>query len=250
MREAARRIGISTGYLVELEHGRNPTTGRAPIPSATVLAGIARALEIDVVTLLDLAGAMPRRSTHLLLVQMGGERRSARAGARRAVASAVDTWIEVAGRGDPARALGAISAAVSVTPTPPDRRLGLVFGPSSTLLRTARIRDAVLASERTWEHDVAVACRAAAGTEPAANVCVYREDDLRAAAGDPLLTAIELVRAHPHVAAQDRDGKVTTGPAAIDAVLRAVRPAAVDPGTWASLTTAAAVGLHRETGAA
>jgi transcriptional regulator with XRE-family HTH domain len=250
IREAARRIGISTGYLVELEHGRNPTTGRAPIPSATVLAGIGRALEIDVVTLLDLAGAMPRRSAHVLLVQMGGGRRSARAAARRAVASTVDTWIEVAGRGDPARALGAIAGAVPVDPAGPDRRLGLVFGPSSALLRTRRSRDAVLASERTWEDDVAAACRAAAGMEPAANVCVYREADLRAAARDPLATAIDLVRAHPRVAAQDREGRVTTGPAAIQAVLGVVRPAAVDPGTWASLATAAADGLHRETGTA
>jgi transcriptional regulator with XRE-family HTH domain len=250
IREAARRIGISTGYLVELEHGRNPTTGRAPIPSATVLAGIGRALEIDVVALLDLAGATPRRSAHVLLVQMGGGRRSARAAARRAVAGTVDTWLEVARRGDPARALGAIVGAVPVDPAGPDRRLGLVFGPSPALLGTTRSRDAVLASERTWEDDVAAACRAAAGTEPDANVCVYREADLRAAAGDPLLTAIELVRAHPRVAAQDREGRVTTGPAAIQAVLGAVRPAAVDPGTWASLATAAAAGLHRATGTA
>ena len=89
MRAAAQRIGISTGYLVELEHGRNPTTGRPPVPSATVLAGIGRTLDIDTVTLLDLAGAMPRPSTHVLLVQTGG-RRSTRAAARRAVTVRVD----------------------------------------------------------------------------------------------------------------------------------------------------------------
>ena len=247
MRAAAQRIGISTGYLVELEHGRNPTTGRPPVPSATVLAGIGRTLDIDTVTLLDLAGAMPRPSTHVLLVQTGG-RRSTRAAARQAVTVRVDAWIEIAGRGDPARALGAAADASSAAP---DRSLGLVFGGGSALLRTPGPRDAILASETTWETDVEAACRAAGGTTPAANVCAYRAADLRAMeSGDPLATAIELVRAHPHVAAQDGDGRVTTGPTAIEALLAAVRPAGVTAATWASIASAAAVGLHRETGTA
>ena len=247
MREAASRIGISTGYLLELEHGRNPTTGRAPVPSATVLAGISRGLDVDVVALLDLAGAMPPRSAHVLLVQMGSGRWSARSAARQAVPRTVDTWIEASGRGDPAGALRAVTDALETAPDGPDRSLGLVFG-GSALLRTTASRDAILASERTWEADVAAVCRAAGGAAPAANVCVYREADLRAdGAGDPLATAIELVRAHPHVAVQDRQGRVTTGPAAIEAVLTAVRPAAVGPDTWTSLAAAAAVGLHRAT---
>jgi len=126
-----------------------------------------------------------------------------------------------------------------------------VFSGGSALVRSAASRDTILESERTWEEDVAAACMAAGGAAPAANVCVYREADLRGvAARDPLATAIELVRTHPHVAAQDRDGRVTTGPAAIAAVLTAVRPAAVSSETWASLVTAAAVGLHRATAAA
>jgi transcriptional regulator with XRE-family HTH domain len=245
MRAAAQRIGISAGYLVELEHGRNPTTGRPPVPSATVLAGIGRTLDIDTVTLLELAGAMPRPSTHVLLVQTGG-RRSTRAAAKQSVTVPVDAWIEIAGRGDATRALGVAADAASVAP---DRVLGLVFGGGSTLLRTPDRRDAILASETTWEDDVAAACRAAGGTAPAANVCAYRTADLRAS-GDPLATVIELVRAHPHVAAQDGDGRVTTGPTAIEALLAAVRPGGVTAATWASIASAAAVGLHRETGAA
>ena len=186
MREAARRIGISTGYLVELEHGRNPTTGRAPMPSPTVLAGIGRALDVDLATLLDLAGVAPRRSTHMLLVQAGGGRRSARAAARRAATATVDTWIEIAGRGDPARALRAAAEAVpGASHADPDRRLGVVFAASPSALRTPEGRAAMLESERTWEADVATACRAAAGIEPAANVCVYREADIRGGAPDP-----------------------------------------------------------------
>ena len=251
MREAARRIGISTGYLVELEHGRNPTTGRAPMPSPTVLAGIGRALDVDLATLLELAGVAPRRSAHTLLIQAGGGRRSARAAARRAVTAAVDTWVEVAGRGDPAGALRAAADAVPDAPNAgPGRRLGLVFEASPSALRTPEGRAAVLASERTWEDDVAAACRAAAGVEPAATVCVYREADIRRGAADPLETAIALVRSHPHVVVQDPDGNLRSGPAAIEAILTAVRPAAVGAGAWAALVAAAAVGLHRETAAA
>src|SRR5206468_10992206 len=90
VREAAGRIGISTGYLVGLEQGRNPTTGRAPMPSPAVLAGIGRALDLDLRALLELTGVTPRRSAHVLLVQAGSGRRSARAAARRAVAGPVD----------------------------------------------------------------------------------------------------------------------------------------------------------------
>jgi transcriptional regulator with XRE-family HTH domain len=249
IREAAPRIGISTGYLVELEHGRNPTTGRAPMPSPTVLAGIGRALDVDLATLLDLAGVTAHRSAHVLLVQTGGGRRSARAAARRAVAGAVDAWIEISGRGDPGLALRTAADAVSGAPSAgQDRRLGLVFEASATVLRLPESRAVVLASERTWEDDVDRVCRAAAGIEPAANVCVYREADIRAAGPEgSLATAIELVRAHPHVVVQDRDGSLRSGPAAIETILAAVRPPAVGVDTWAALATAAAVGLHRET---
>jgi transcriptional regulator with XRE-family HTH domain len=249
MREAARRIGISTGYLVELEHGRNPTTGRAPMPSPTVLAGIGRALDVDLATLLDLAGVTPRRSAHVLLVQTGGGRRSARAAARHAVTAAVDTWIVIAGRGDPGRALRTAADAVSDARSDPERRLGLVFEASPAALQTAEGRAAVLASERTWEDDVAAACRRFAGIEPAANVCVYRESAI-GGASDPLETAIALVRSHPHVVVQDPDGTLRSGPAAIEAILTAARPPAVGAEAWAALVAAAAVGLHRETAAA
>ena len=41
-----------------------------------------------------------------------------------------------------------------------------------------------------------------------------------------------------------------TGLAAIEALLAAVRPAGVTTSTWASIASAAAVGLYRETGTA
>jgi hypothetical protein len=57
---------------------------------------------------------------------------------------------------------------------------------------------------------------------------------------------LSLIRMHPHVAVQDGSGAVTTGPAAIETILAAVRPGGVSSETWESLARAAAVGLERE----
>ena len=245
MREAARQIGISPAYLVEIEHGRNPSTGRAPVPSPTVLRGIERALGIDMATLLDLTGAAPARSAHALLFQAGRPRRPTRAAAGHAARAAVDTWLEIGGQPTPGAALRAVTGRLRAEAAP-KRRVGLIFTQSGAGLRAAA--PAIVASERTWEEDVAATCRTAAGIEPAANVCVYREADLRDAP-EPVQVALDLIRAHPRVAAQDPRGRVTTGPAAIAAILAAVRPAGIDGETWASLSAAAALGLHRETAA-
>src|SRR5918999_3714412 len=106
MREAARRIGISPSYLVALEQGRNPSTGRAPVPSPPVLAAIGRALEIDLATLLDASGAPTSASSHLLLYQTGSGRQSPLEAARDLFAGQVDAWIEMV---DPRRPEGAES---------------------------------------------------------------------------------------------------------------------------------------------
>jgi transcriptional regulator with XRE-family HTH domain len=260
LRETARRIGISPGYLVGLEHGRNPTTGRPPTPSPPVLAAIGRVLDVDLDTLLDLAGAAPRPSAHVLLVQLGEGELPARAGARRALAGRADSWVELAeplgltaaGDGyDADLALRALERRMArVPPAAGERRLGLIFGAGSRPLRTVANPDALIAAEATWERDVAAACRGVVGAEPVANVCVYREADLRTVAGgDPLGVALALVRAHPHVAAQHAEG-VTTGPAAIEAILGALRPEPIAPETWAPLAAAAAAGLHRRSAAA
>lgn len=242
MREAARGIGISPAYLVELEHGRNPTTGRPPVPSPVVLAGIERALGIPMRTLLDLAGAAPPRSAHMLLVQAGGRRRSARAAAARAFGAGVDAWID-------AGPLPALAGALASSPAGSDGGLGLVFGSRPGALDIAEDPGAVLAAERTWEADVAAACGRAGWSPPAANVCVYRADALRAARGDPVAVAIELIRAHRHIASQSLAGRVVTGPPAIEAILAAVRPAGIGEEAWGSLSAAAALGLHRESAA-
>jgi hypothetical protein len=202
-------------------------------------------------TLLELAGAAPRQSAHALLFQAGAGHRSVRAAAARTVGAPVGTWIEVAGTGAAEGALLAVTDALAAGPVAGGGRcLGLIFGTRSAAVGTAPDARAILAAERTWEEDVAAACRKAGSEAPAANVCVYREADLRRMQGDPLAVALGLIRAHPHVGMQDRRGAVMTGPAAIEAILSPLRPSEVAPEVWASLAAAAAIGLHRETAAA
>ena len=278
MREAARRIGISPSYLVALEQGRNPSTGRAPMPSPPILAAIGRVLDIELATLLDASGAPMSPSAHLLLYQTGAGQQSPLGAARYLFAGRVDAWIElidprrsddaesppadvllrerrtlIPARSEPRvfetpRALGALSDILAEAPRSSTRpRLGILFGASSALLRSIENPPTLLESETTWEHDVGAEFRAALGVEPAANVCVYREADIQelAARLDPLATVLSLIRAHPHVAVQNGSGAVTTGPAAIETILAAARPAGVSSETWESLARAAAAGLTR-----
>jgi transcriptional regulator with XRE-family HTH domain len=279
MREAARRIGISPSYLVALEQGRNPSTGRAPVPSARILAAIGRVLDVELATLFDASGAPTSSSAHLLLYQTGTGRQSPLEAARRFFAGQVDAWIEIVDprRSDDAesppddvlvrkrqslswarsgshvfethRVLAALSDVLAEAPRlSPRPRLGIIFGANSAVLRSIENPPVLLESETTWEHDVGAEFRAAHGLEPAANVCVYREDDIQelAARLDPLATVLSLVQTHPHVAVQDGSGAVTTGPGAIETIVAAARPAGVSSETWESLARAAAVGLARE----
>ncbi len=250
LRAAASRIGISPSYLLALEHGRNPTTGRAPIPSPPIVSALGSVLGIAPATLLAMAGAPAARSVHLLLYQGGTAERSPAAAARRCFGDRVGRWVELGPIGvsdsngrlyEPGRALAMLAAALADTP---GGRPGLIFGASSDTLRTVANPLDLLGSEATWEHDVA----AVLGGEPPANVCVYREADIRGLA-DPLAAVMTLLRAHPRVAVQEADGGLTTGPAAIETILTAARPAGMDAEAWAQLAGAAAIGLHRDVAA-
>jgi transcriptional regulator with XRE-family HTH domain len=274
MREAARRIGISPSYLVALEQGRNPSTGRAPVPSPPILGAIGRVLDIELATLLDVSGAPTSPSAHLLLYQVGAGSESPLEAARRFFAGQVDDWIEIVDprRSDEtesprddvlvtkrqplisepvfesSRVLGALSDVLAEAPhAKPHRRLGIVFGANSALLRAVENTPALLESEATWEKDVESVFRAVLGVEPAANVCVYREADIQelAARLDPLAAVVSLIQTHPHVAVQEPGGAVTIGPAAIEIILAAARPAGASSHTWEALMRAAAVGFAR-----
>lgn len=278
-RAAARRIGISPSYLVALEQGFNPSTGRAPVPSPLILAAIARTIDVELGTLLEASGAPALQSGHLLLYQSGPGLHSPLESARRLFAGRVDTWIEVV---DPRRAdnesqpkdvlvrkrqpLGRARSASLVIETPRalatltsgypkarrsslTSRFGIIFGGSSALLRSMENPTTLLESETTWEHDVAAEFRAAVGSEPAANLCVYREADVQELATrlDPLATVLRLIRTHPHVAVVEESGAFTIGPAAIERILAPVRPAGISSETWESLAAAASIGLARQT---
>jgi transcriptional regulator with XRE-family HTH domain len=281
VRETARRAGISPSYLVSLEQGRNPSTGRAPIPTPPVIAAIGRVLGIELAALLDVTGAPAPRSGHVLLYQTGAAALPALDGARRICAGRVDAWIEVAAarmpkggpaddvalstrgplglvpsrppRYEPGRALEALGEVLAETPPRwHGSRIGLLFGANSALLRSAGNPAALITGEATWEGDVAATCRATLGAEPAANVCVYRDADILALAGriDPLSAVVSLVGSHPHVGVQHPDGSLVTGPAAVETILAAARPPAIGADTWASLARAAASGFARAPSAA
>jgi transcriptional regulator with XRE-family HTH domain len=279
VRETARRIGISPSYLHALERGRNPSTGRAPVPSPRILAAIGRVLGVELAALLDASGAHTSPSKHLLLYQTGAGHRSPLEAARRLFAGQVDAWIEMVDprrSGDtdsppddvlvrrrqalsPARSgsyvfessrvRAALSDVLAEVPlSRPRPRLGILLGANSVVLRSIENPPTLLDSEATWEEDAEAEFRAVLGVEPAANVCVYREADIQelAARLDPLATVLSLIQTHPHVAVQDQGGAVTTGPAAIESILAAARPAGASSGTWDALARAAAVGLARE----
>jgi transcriptional regulator with XRE-family HTH domain len=252
LRETARRIGISPAYLSSLEHGRNPATDRPPVPSPPVLAEIARVLDLDLELLFGLVATAPP-SAHVLLIQLGRGRLPAVDGARRAVAADVDEWWEIcelldlsAGRRYyPAQAMQALQARLEYAP-PTGGPQGLIFGAAARPLARAADPSELLAAEETWEHDVARACVEHLGGAPAANVCVYREADIRALRKvDPLIFALGLVRTHPRIAAQCDDGNVATGADATALLLEALRPDAVAAATWTQLAAAAARGLGR-----
>lgn len=276
MRETARRMGISPSYLAALEQGRNPSTGRAPMPSPPILAAIGRVLGIELASLLAVSGAPTSPSAHLLLYQTGTGHRSPLETARHFFCGQVDAWIEIVDSRRPdnaesppddvlvrtrralisarsdapifetTRALAALSEILAEVPsTSPRPRLGIIFGADSAVLRSIENPAALLESERTWEHDAAAQFRATLGVDPAANVCVYREADIQelSARLDPLATVLCLIQTHPHVAVQEMSGAVTTGTAAIETILAPARPYGVSSETWQSLARAAAVGL-------
>jgi transcriptional regulator with XRE-family HTH domain len=274
MREAARRVGISQSYLVSLERGRNPSTGRPPVPSPPILAALARVYDVELATLLDASGLARAKSGHVLLYQTGPGHRSPLEAARCLFAGRVDAWIEFV---DPRRAddpapppadvvvrerrlldstswettrvlEGLADVLREASRSNGHRRLGVIFGGSSACLRTVENPPALLESEATWEHEVAASFQAVLGSEPVANVCVYREADIEELAPrlDPLGAVLQLVRGHPNVAVEDATGALTTGPAAIEAILAVARPPGVNSENWRALARAAAVGLARD----
>jgi hypothetical protein len=275
MRDVSREAGISPAYLVALEHGHNPTTGRPPTPSPRIITELGRVLGIDRSVLLDLASTPPPTSAHVLLYQTGPASASAMDAARLLFAGRVDGWVEIVPPGvaarassardilaraqgplgvwgdekrsfQPEEALGSLEGVLRHARRLSDiPRLGFVFGANSDGLRTIDNPEALLTSEVTWERDVGNLCRHLLGVEPLANICVYREPDLCGLSAQltPLTAAVRLIETHPHVAVQEPEGSITTGLAAVERILAAARPAVTSRDTWMALVRAAAIGF-------
>jgi hypothetical protein len=247
------------------------------VPSTAVLAAIAQAYELEVMELVALFAAPSSPARHMLLYQTGTRHRSAAHAVQELLGDRVDFWLEFMRsrhrwqtpqkdvhiryerrqlatqrsgrvRFEPRHALDVVSQVLREASPPASSRLGIVFGASSSLLRVVENPDVLLESEASWDEDVAAVSRAALGFEPVASVCVYLEGDLRRLAGrvDPLAAALNLVRSHSIVAAQD-EGGVETGARAIETILSSFGPSSATPETWASIAHAAAVGLQRRT---
>jgi transcriptional regulator with XRE-family HTH domain len=270
LREAARRIGISPSYLVALEQGRNPSTGRAAVPSPVVLSAIGDVLAVDLQDLLDACRAVAAPRPHLLLYQTGRTHRSPATAARRVFAGHVDRWIEITDPRQPTRATegndvlvrvqGPLGAAAGpsgyhasdtraalarlLAEAPPlgDARVGLIFGANSFLLRSVDRPQTVIAGETSWESDVAATCLTSLHARPAANICVYRDADLRSVGDqlDQIEGLIGLIHTHRQVAVENVRGTITTGRAAIQMILESARPAGITTRAWQSLARAAA----------
>ena len=277
MREAARRIGISPSYLLAVESGRNPSTGRPPTPSPQILKAAATVLAVPLRHLLgEIPSALPGPA-HVLVYQAGSRHRSALPAAKRVFGDAVDLWVEVVdprrgeGTGPPpgvlairgpyglgARRPGSFNAREPVNAVcralgdagASGKRVGIIFGATSAILRVLPDVTRLLDSEKTWEQEVSRAVGGVAGSAPAANVCVYRQADLEEAGSriDPLATLLSLAGSHSHVIAQGRGDEIVTGPVAIERGLLTVRPPGVSTDTWRVLSKAAAAGLNHDTG--
>jgi transcriptional regulator with XRE-family HTH domain len=252
VRAAASRIGISPSYLIAIEKSRNPTTGRAPMPSPPVLAALGRVLDIDLDLLLTTTTATTGPA-HVLLYQTDTAAGAPLDAARAIFAGEVDAWIDAApppgscirDAGDALDRLARKLEAAARSDSP--RRLGVLFGGSSRALLAADDPGRMVASETTWHADVTARFRAALGCAPVANVCVYREADLRELAPrlDRLATIVRLIRSHEGVVVQDGHGRLVTGPSASEAMLADARPGGVGAETWQMLAAAAAAGLAR-----
>src|SRR5581483_2772853 len=168
-------------------------------------------------TVLDAVGVAEPSSGHLLLFQRGRGCRSALDPVRRAVGDRVEHWVEfvdprgtepspaddVVLRRRPAQGSmtswetkGVLCAVSEVlceeSVSLRSRRVGVIFGASSAVLRSVENPVALIESEESWEDDVGEMFRATLGSGPVVNVCVYREADIEELARrlDPLETVV------------------------------------------------------------
>ncbi|UGS35620.1 helix-turn-helix domain-containing protein [Capillimicrobium parvum] len=277
MRAVARAAGVSPSYLGSIESGRNPATGRAPLPSVRVLVRLADALELELDGLLAAVGvgAPPAGAAHTLLYVMAPRPLNVVEHLVRLHGDTTERWILIPDPREPApsaaddRVLLRCSWPVGADPYPdrmldPQRvvnaldrelraaaaragsaRVGLAIADCSAVMRWVTNPETEIAFESRWVEDVERGFAATLGRSPTANVCVYHHDDIEALAlqVDPLGIGLALLRAHTTIAVVDRTGRLRAGAPAAELMLTALKPAGVSTETWADLCAAASVGL-------
>lgn len=276
IRALAGGADVSPSYLSAIETGRNATTGRPPEPSLMVMARLARQLEIPIA---ELASANEARGAcaahgHVLCYALG-PRDGGLPEVRAMFDQHVDIWLYIADpRDDPATlprapniiawrwpfgahpypdkflAPSRITAALGRETRRHrarlrDRRVGVMIADCSAVMKWVVNPESEIDFEPRWAEGAAAAIEAASGRTAAANVCVYRHQDILALAGrvDALDAILRLIGAHTSAVVSDVAGRIKTGRAALRSALDECRPAGISAATWRALTAAAAGGL-------
>ena len=281
VRALAARAGISAAYVTSIELGRNPSTGRPPVPSIHVVASLAAELGLDVPRLMREMHAVDPvpADDHVLAYCLDVPADGLLARLDRTLGAGVEHWIYIAdprhpdaggldGRAtvlrwdlgtfpyesrylDPENLIAALDTAVrATTATHSGQRVGLAITDCSAVMRWAQNAATEVALERTWHDHVHRIWAEHLHAPPAIDVCAYRHDDLQALGLtiDQLATALALIRDHHRVLVLDGN-EVIAGSPAIRRILARTKPAGVSTHAWNDLTSAAADTLAVRTSA-
>jgi len=276
VRELARRAGVSAAYISAIESGRSSTTGRPPVISLDVATGLAAALELDVLELVNAGRQAPisNSSGHVLLFALDGATPDVMSVLNDRYGDLVDHWLHIADpRGpvssfarqtvvvwpfghnpydstvlDPDQLLKAVEeVVVAHAPQLRGKRVGMAITDCSAVMRFVANASTEVELESRWHQEVQRIWRTHLDAEPAMDVCGYFQKDLLALGLtiDQLSTILDLIRWHDEVVSLAPDGHVIAGPASVRRLLADVRPMGVSETSWDMLVSAAADGLTR-----
>ena len=274
VRALAGRAGISPAYVTAIETANNPSTGRAPAASLSIVSRLADALDLDLGTLIRASGSESdgKPGAHVLVYVLDLPPAGLLQAVDELLGDGVDHWLHIAdprggGEDAPARAttrrftLGTYPYATTQL-VPADlvsaldrevaalarsyqgRAVGLLISDCSAVMRDLRNPASEVELESEWHHHVHRIWASRLTSAPAVDVCAYLHADV-AALGltiDQLATALELISRHDHVIVLDGT-EITRGAPAIRRILDRVRPAGTSVAAWHHLTSAAATSL-------
>jgi transcriptional regulator with XRE-family HTH domain len=274
VRSLASRAGVSPAYVTAIETAKNPSTGRAPVPSVAIVSRLADALGVDVGSLLRESGsaAAPSHGSHVLVYVLAPPPAGLLTAVDGLLGADVDHWLHIAdprggGEGVSARAttrrfaLGSYPYATpwlapadlvsaldgevaAIAPSHAGQAVGLLISDCSAVMRYLQDAASEVELEAEWHDHVQRIWATRLAAPPVVDVCAYLHADIEALGLtiDPLATALELIGRHDRVIVLD--GTVaTSGAAAIRRVLDHARPAGTSSPAWNQLVTAAAATL-------